>query len=142
VEAIKVEPEKILPGIHLDRINGVFQIYGTSCPQDAVEFYEPIFNWLDKYLENPLESTTLDFKLEYFNTVSAKVFLKIMGKMEDLSESGYNAKIRWFYTDGDDDLIEAGEEFADIIDVRFEYVRMENEYDDEEISDEFMDDIF
>lgn len=142
MEILSYESKDMLPGIMLDKQTETFQIFGQSCPEDAVEFYEPIFDWFDQYAENPLKSTTMDFKMTYFNTISAKVILMIMTKLEDLSNSGKDVKIRWFYTEGDEDQEEAGEEFMNIVDLKFECIPVENVTDqsiDEEDFDDFMD---
>ncbi len=125
------------PGILLDKESGTFRISGTSCPEDAVEFYDPIFKWFDEYLENPLKSTVMDFKMSYFNSVSAKIFLMIMTKLEDLSESGYDVKVRWFYNEEDEDLEEAGEEFDNITDLEFELISSKSETDESKEDDYF-----
>ncbi len=130
MEILSYESKELLPGILLNKQSGIFQIYGQSCPENAFEFYEPIFDWFDKYAENPLKSTTMDFKMTYFNTTSTKFLLMLMNKLEDLSDSGKDIKIRWFYTDGNEDLREAGEEFMNIIDLKFECIPVENETDE------------
>lgn len=122
MDKFSIDSEGLLPGVILDKELGKFQIFGKSCPEDAVEFYDPIFNWLDEYSVNPLKSTVFDMKLTYFNTVSAKFLLMLMTKLEELYISGNQVKIRWFYNENDDDLEEAGEEFESIIDVDFELV--------------------
>lgn len=143
MEVIAYESKDFLPGIILDKQSGTFQISGQSCPEDAVSFYGPIFNWFDQYKEKPLKSTTLDFKMSYFNTVSAKVFFIIMTKMEDLSDSGHDVKIRWFYADGDDDAEEAGEEFENNFNLEFECIPFDGDTNEiEEIDiDNFMEEL-
>ncbi|MCF6366880.1 MAG: DUF1987 domain-containing protein [Bacteroidales bacterium] len=139
MEVLLYESKDLLPGILLDKQSGTFQITGHSCPEDASEFFEPVFSWFDKYKENPLKSTTLEFKMAYFNTVSAKVFYLIMSKMEDLSFSGHDVKIRWFYPEGDEDLEEAGQEFENILDLEFECISVTNEDEEDNIEDYFDD---
>ena len=144
MKVLSYKSEKLLPGILLDRESGKFKIFGKSCPVDAFEFYDPIFIWLDEYLLNPLKSTVLDLKLTYFNTVSAKFLLRIMTKMEKLSGLGNDVKIRWFYNEGDDEMEEAGEEFENILKVKFELISIKDETNETENDDYFndlMDDI-
>ncbi len=126
MESISLESNGLLPGIILDKKSGTFKIYGKSCPENADEFFEPVFNWFDQYQKKPLKSTILDFSLTYFNTISAKIFYLIISKMEKLSDLGYDVKIRWFYPEGDDDVEEAGEEFEDIFKLKFEHIPVEN----------------
>jgi hypothetical protein len=104
-----------------------------------VDFYVPICKWFDEYKKNPLPTTVLDFKLLYFNTISAKYFLNIMGIMELIQESGHEAKIRWYYNEKDQDAKEAGEEFDGIIDIDFELIPYEDVYEEE--SDSLIDDL-
>ena len=126
MRALSYNSKDLLPGILLDRKSGKFEIFGKSCPEDAVKFYDPVSKWFDEYIANPLKKTVLDLKLSYFNTVSAKSLLGIMTKMEKLSLKGHDVKIRWFYSEEDNDSEEAGEEFESILDVNFELISVKN----------------
>lgn len=139
MKAISYEAKDSLPGIILEKESGKFKIYGKSFPEDAFEFYDPIFNWFDGYIENPLQNTVFDFQMSYFNTVSAKVFLNIMTKMETLAHSGFNATIRWFYNEEDEDSKEAGEDFESILDVKFELISINDGTSEKE--DNYFDDL-
>ena len=126
MRALSYKSKGLLPGVLLDRKSGKFEIFGKSCPEDAGKFYDPVYRWFDDYIANPLKKTVLDLKLSYFNTVSAKSLLSIMTKMEKLSHTGHDVKIRWFYREDDEDSEEAGEEFENIIDVKFEMISVKN----------------
>jgi hypothetical protein len=140
MKILSLEPDQLSPGILFNKDTGNFRIFGVSCPEDAVEFYDPIFNWIEEYIETPPENTTLDFEMEYYNSVSAKIFLMIMLKFEELSDSGYNVKVRWFFEEGEDDLEEAGEEFENIVDLDFELI-CQNRKTDMKSDDEFFDNL-
>jgi len=131
MKILSYQPEGYLPGILLDRGSGKFEISGKTCPEDAIEFYEPVFNWLDEYAQDPLEQTIFDFRLTYFNTVSSKILMMIMLRLEELSEEGNNVKVRWFYPEDDEDLEEAGQDFESMVDIDFEFVSYEDDEDDE-----------
>ena len=124
-----LEPKETLPGILLERESGKLKIYGKSCPNNPFEFYTPIFEWIDSYMKNPSEKTILEFYLSYFNTASAKIILDIMKKMENLSISGKEVTIRWVYNENDENLLEAGEDFEKIVDVKFEFAAIQNKED-------------
>lgn len=100
----------------------IMEISGRSLPEDVVAFYDPILEWLDEYAQNPLKKTVFDFKLEYFNTASSKLILDILLKLEDLADDGHDVLVRWHFPDDDEDMEEAGEEYADIVEVPFEQV--------------------
>ena len=110
------------PTVILDSTNEVYEISGRSLPEDVTAFYDPIINWLEEYASSPNKSTFFVFKLVYFNTASSKLLLDILMKLEQIHEDGNEVLIRWFYPEDDEDMQEAGEEYADIVDVPFEQV--------------------
>ncbi len=110
------------PNVILDAENDIFEISGRSLPEDVTTFYEPILSWLDEYAETPNAKTVFTFKLVYFNTASSKLILDILMKLEDMFENSNEVLIKWYYPEDDEDMEEAGEEYADIVDVPFEQV--------------------
>ncbi len=121
MEVINIQGTDDTPNVTLDKGNGKFELSGRSLPEDVNMFYEPILNWIDGYSEEPNEETRFDFKLEYFNTASSKIILDILLKFEEIVEAGHNVKIIWHYHEEEEDMLEAGEEYADIVDIPFEY---------------------
>ena len=122
MEVIKIKGTDYTPTIILDQDSGIFEISGRSLPEDVTTFYEPILNWLEDYQEEANDKTVFTFKLVYFNTASSKLILDILMKLEDMHESGKEVLIKWYYPEDDEDMEEAGEEYADIVDVPFEQV--------------------
>lgn len=122
METIKIQGTEDTPKIILDAENKILEISGRSLPEDVTAFYEPVLNWLNEYSENPNDKTVFNFKLTYFNTASSKLLLDILMKLEEMHENGNNVLIRWHYPEDDEDMEEAGEEYADIVDVPFEQV--------------------
>jgi hypothetical protein len=122
MEVIKIKGTDDTPTIILDKDSGIFEISGRSLPEDVSTFYEPILNWLDDYQEEANDQTVFSFKLVYFNTASSKLILDILMKLEEMHENGKSVLIKWFFPEDDEDMEEAGEEYADIVDVPFEQV--------------------
>lgn len=122
METIKIQGTEDTPKIILDAENEIMEISGRSLPEDVSSFYEPVINWLNEYAEKPNKKTVINFKLTYFNTASSKLLLDILMKLEEMHEKGHDVLIRWHYPEDDEDMEEAGEEYADIVDVPFEQV--------------------
>ena len=122
METIKIAGTEDTPKVILDPDNEIFEISGRSLPEDVGSFYDPILNWLDEYIENPLDKTIFNFKLVYFNTASSKLLLDILMKLEGLLEKQKEVLVKWHFPEDDEDMEEAGEEYADIVDVPFEQV--------------------
>lgn len=122
MEAIIIQPTEDTPGIHLDAANDMFEISGRSLPEDVAKFYKPILDWIDAYAASPNDTTVFNFKLSYFNTASSKILLDILMKLEGIHSAGNDITIKWHYPTDDEDMMEAGEEYADIVEVPIELV--------------------
>jgi len=122
MKIIQYKADGLKPGIILNTGENKFEIYGKSCPENVVEFYQPVMDWLDEYKEHALERTVFEFRLQYYNTASSKVLFIIMQKLESVHESGKEVLIKWIYPEDDEALEEAGEEYDDLIDVPFELI--------------------
>jgi len=122
MDPIKIIATEDTPNVILDPAADVFEISGRSLPEDVSSFYNPIVDWISEYGKNPKPKTVFCFKLSYFNTASSKLLLDILMKLEDLKNNGCDITINWFYPDDDEDMQEAGEEYADIVDLPFEMI--------------------
>lgn len=120
MEVIKILGTEDTPAIMLDSNNELFEIAGRSLPEDVTSFYDPLLSWLSEYSEKPNAKTVFNFKLTYFNTASSKILLDILMKLEEIHNAGHEVLVRWYSPEDDEDMQEAGEEYADIVDVPFE----------------------
>jgi hypothetical protein len=100
---------------------GMLEIKGKSIPENSIEFYKPVYEWLDNYALSPASSTELKVRLEYFNTSSSKCLLDIFRKLEAVQLSGKsNVKVSWYFDPDDEDMMEAGEDYQALVQVPFE----------------------
>ena len=120
---INIDPTEETPKVVLDKGQGVFEIAGNSLPEDVLEFYNPILTWFNEYTSTPNPSTSLIFNLEYYNTSSSKIFIRIFEKMRDLHRHGHNVEIQWHFFEDDDDMMEAGEDYAENLKLPFTLVK-------------------
>ena len=74
------------PTVVIDIEKGFFEISGSSIPENPMEVFTPIFDNLNTYLDNPKETTELNFRLDYFNTSTSKLMLDMIHKLEVLTE--------------------------------------------------------
>jgi hypothetical protein len=115
------------PKLDFNSEEGVFEISGRSIPENSIEFYKPLLDWLDNYIEKPKEKTDMIVKLEYFNTSSSKCLVEIFRRLEKLQKEGSNTTIKWFYDEEDEDMQESGEDFKEIIKLPIEMVMISEE---------------
>ena len=104
------------PYLLLDADNGMIKIEGRSIPENAIDFYQPILNWIDSYIKEPKDKTEVHFKLEYFNTSSSKRLFDIMKKVENIASlDNKTAVISWYYEEDDEDIYFAGNDYKALI---------------------------
>lgn len=122
METLRIKGTEDSPRVILDFENDLLEISGRSLPEDVNTFYNPVLSWIEEYAKNPREETVFNFKLTYFNTASSKIILDILTQFEEMIEAGYKVLVRWHYPEEDEDMQEAGEEYADMVNVPFESV--------------------
>lgn len=120
MESISIEGTPKTPTAKFDVDKGVIEIKGRSIPENSIEFYKPLIDWLDEYAKNPQKHTEVNVQLEYFNTSSSKCLLDIFKKLEAIHKSPqHDVIINWYYEEDDEDMLEAGEDYESIIRVPF-----------------------
>ncbi len=122
MEILKIESTEDSPQIVLDRESNILEISGRSLPEDVNTFYEPMMSWIEEYARDPLDVTVFSFKFTYFNTASSKIILDILTRFEEMIEEGHEVMVRWHYPEEDEDMLEAGEEYSEMVDVPFEMI--------------------
>lgn len=116
----KIEPGAKTPHLYSNSSTGIIEMKGKSIPENAVEFYKPVFEWLDLYIQQPNPETKVIVQLEYFNTSSSKCLLDIFRKLEILNNSGKGkVTIHWLYEEEDEDMMEAGDDYQTIVKIPF-----------------------
>ena len=131
MKALRIEPTEFTPEIIFDPGTNQFEISGESRPENAGKFYSVILDWLDQYYnlrywkDNKFSNSPeilIGFKLEYFNSTSAKFILDILLKLESFRKDNVKIKVVWHYEEPDIDMKESGEEFAEMTGIPFEFV--------------------
>lgn len=120
MDALIIEATDDTPKVVLDPANNLFEFSGKSLPEDVTSFYGPVLDWLDAYSESPNPKTVIKFNLVYFNTASSKLILDILFKLEEFFEEGNDISVEWHYQEEDEDMEEAGEEYADLVEMPLE----------------------
>lgn len=121
MNALIIEDTKETPRIHFDPANNIFEISSRSLPEDADDFYVPIINWLESYADKPNAKTNFTFKLDYYNTASARYITKMIKILNDLGED-HAVKVYWYYREIDEDMEAMGEEYNDMTDIDIELI--------------------
>ena len=129
MKSLSVKKGDTTPELDFDVDKMEFLLEGESRSQDVLFFYEPIINWLTNFKEWFLKngsSKKLDFhfKLEYYNSLSAKFIFSIFKILKEMQVKGLEINVFWFYDVLDEDLLECGEEYEKILAFKFEYIAL------------------
>ena len=123
MEELRISPTKNTPEIILNP-EGIIRIKGRSIHENVTDFFEPVEDWISTYITVPADITSVDLNLEYFNSASAKVFIHILQKITFVTLKHKKFIFNWYYEDGDDDILERGEYFSSILDVKFNFIKL------------------
>jgi hypothetical protein len=123
MEELRILPTKNTPEIILNP-EGIIRIKGRSIHENVSDFFEPVEDWISAYITVPADITSVDLNLEYFNSASAKVFIHILQKITYVTLKHKKFIFNWYYEEGDDDILERGEYFASVLDVRFNFIKL------------------
>lgn len=122
MDDLKLEGSAKTPLVEFNS-KGELLLKGRSIPENSIEFYKPIVEWIDAYGQSVNSTTVLSVQLEYFNTSSSKCILDVFKKLESLA--GTEVSVKWYYEEDDEDMLEAGEDYEAIIDLPFEMIEVE-----------------
>ncbi len=125
METIVREGTPKTPYVRLDGEKGIIEIKGRSIPENSIEFYKPLIDWLEEYGSDVSSDTAVNVQLEYFNTSSSKCILDIFKKLESIFKKGQKVEVNWYYEEDDEDMFEAGEDYQSIINIPFKMIEME-----------------
>lgn len=126
MDPLIIEESIKTPTISFDSGSGILEIKGKSIPENSLEFYKPVFDWLDKYASSPAQNTEFRVQLEYFNTSSSKCLLDLFRKLEATSNAGKSkVKVSWFYEADDEDMMEAGDDYQALVKIPFELIKVD-----------------
>ena len=113
---------------------GNLEISGISRPEDVAGFYEEPLKWLGGFEEFVLKSENkyevqdlrLSIRMSYFNSSSSKYIIQMLRHIKNLIDQGIDIGIDWYYEEGDEKMMEDGEDLAEAVELEFNYIETED----------------
>lgn len=115
------------PTVEFTYCTGELIIEGTSLPENVVEFYEPIFEWINTYSQKAIHTTHVYLNFEYLNTASTNIIARIIDILQEIEAQGKSVLFTWYYDQGDYDMRELAYELFEETDCKFS-LEVVNEY--------------
>jgi hypothetical protein len=127
---ITMKKTEFTPLVKLDAKTHIHELRGESYPENSLEFYEPIVEWVEKYVKKLKKKEKAVFNLEivYFNSSTSKILMDIFDLLDDASKEGKSIEVNWYYDEDNDVALECGEEFKeDLKHLSFHIKKVEDE---------------
>jgi len=124
MDTLSIEGTPKTPTVRFDGSKGSVEIKGRSIPENSIEFYKPLVDWLEAYAKEAKPQTQVNIQLEYFNTSSSKCILDVFKKLEAIQKINQGVTINWFYDEDDEDMLEAGQDYESIIRIPFKMIEV------------------
>lgn len=109
MENLTREKTSLTPQIHF-QTNGTLQLKGISTPENVQGYYQPVLDWLDAFKLSSPQTINFILELDYLNSPSSKMIIRILGIMNQIKQNGANLVITWRYEEGDEDMLELGKD--------------------------------
>jgi len=127
MEKVFIEPTRTTPLVKFDPDEGLLEMKGRSSPENSIQFYQKVLDSLEEYVRTGVDELTANFAFEYFNTSSSKCLFDVFKRLNKLDAIGKEVTINWYYEEGDDDMMEAGEDYSDLLDLDFNFFEIEED---------------
>lgn len=105
------------PKVSFDPENSHFELSGKALPEDAIEFFRPLYDWMSEYLDSSSDPVNVKLDLAYLNSSSTRYIFNILSLLEDAHESGREVSVIWRASSSDEVMISKGEEMKEMLDV-------------------------
>ena len=125
MENLTLEGSAKTPTVDFNSAKGTLELKGRSIPENSIEFFKPLNDWVESYGKSPQAQTEVNIKLEYFNTSSSKCILDFFKKLEVINGKSTNVNINWYFEEDDEDMEEAGEDYGAILNLTFKMIEVE-----------------
>lgn len=119
---IQIEPTDDAPSILLDEEIMTIQISGASFPEDAVDTFAPVLEWIANLPQNFEQTLVCDFDFSILSSASNKMVFEILLKLEELHFKGCKIDVKWHYESFDEDMKDEGESFKETMKLPFKFV--------------------
>lgn len=122
MENLQIKKTKYTVGVQFDMDKGILEMNGASYPENAFEFFDPLIKWVREFISETKNPIVLNIKVNYLNTSSSKCIYDLLEILGKFKRDGGNLQINWHYESDDDDIMEAGKEFADDAELVFNLI--------------------
>lgn len=109
MENLIIDKTNQTPGI-IFKTNGDLLINGISTPDNVQKLFQPVFIWLNEFQSTKPLVVNLTLEIDYLNTSSTRILVELLVLINSFKQHDAKINIVWCYEEGDDDMLELGED--------------------------------
>lgn len=98
-----IEATARTPSVIIDYEHKRFEMAGESYPEDVPAFFAQMNEQLESYFAASKDDLTVDIKLTYFNSSSARALMELLDNLDSEAASGRMIAVDW-HCDPEDDI--------------------------------------
>lgn len=106
-------------GVNFDADKALLYIKGNSIPENSDEFFQPLYDWVDKFKSSHDGKVTLRIFMTYFNTSTIRHIIGIMKRL--IQRYGKDLTIIWAYEKGDEEIKDRGQDISEVVKFDFSF---------------------
>ncbi|HEX2393995.1 MAG TPA: DUF1987 domain-containing protein [Bacteroidales bacterium] len=119
---VAIRETAFTPSVKISPEDNRIIITGPSRLEDPSPFYEKLVIVLDETIINCKSRFSIDFKLNYLNSSSSKWLFHILKNVQNRFGKTRTMSINWYYDTDDENMLEAGEVFQNLLNVPFRII--------------------
>jgi hypothetical protein len=122
---LNIAPSRTTPEVLINTEDHILLMKGRSSPENAVAFFDQVKAGIRNYFQSE-DHLSVHFMFEYFNTSSSKSIFEVIKLLKRMISEGKSVSFNWVYESYDDDMLETGEDYADLLDVDMDMIEVED----------------
>ena len=120
MEELVIKQKKDAPGIICR--GGYISMKGNSILADPKSFFQPVTDWVEKYIVAPADSTSIDLEFDYVDTASVQSVFSVLKLLKKIPHHEKRVVVNWHYELDDPELLEIGEIMQTRLGLNFNFV--------------------
>ena len=110
---LTIQGSQSTPSVTADWAQGLLCMKGDSYPENSYEFFGPITDWIERFLQQTQAPLRLELRLVYMNTSSVKVMMDIFDLLEEFHSNGRQVSVNWYYDPRNERVVDLADEFRE-----------------------------
>lgn len=118
---MRTEATEQTPSVIYEAEQNTLRLEGRCIPENAAEFFSPVIAFVHGRVASG-QPLTLSIKLDYFNTSSSRQLYQLFQNLQAAQQKGAEVKVLWRYAAHDEELLESGQDYQDLVDIPFHFI--------------------